>query len=65
MKLSLGEETFGDPYHIPVIRTALTKNIPAKFPEMRDEIVQSFRDTLAVDDSGAIIYPFCVCNGSC
>ena len=59
MKLSLGEETFADPYHIPVIRTALTKNIAAKFPDMRDEIVESFQDVLALDDNGASIFlPF-------
>jgi hypothetical protein len=64
MKLSLGEETFGDPYHIQVIRTVLTKNIAAKFPDMRDEIVQSFRDILAIDDGGTFIYRFYIYNES-
>ena len=52
MKLSLGEEIFSDPYHIAVIRNTLTKNIAARFPDMRDEIVQSFHDVLDLEENG-------------
>lgn len=42
----MGPEVFLDPYHIEVIRTDLTKNIAAAFPELHDEVVTAFNDEM-------------------
>ncbi|KAG6380640.1 cytochrome P450 [Boletus reticuloceps] len=42
----LGREVYQNPYHIAVIRLHLTRNIEALYPEIRDEIVTSFRELL-------------------
>ena len=52
MRLTMGEEIFADPYHISVIRSTLTKSIPARFPDMRDEIVRAFDDCIVLEDGG-------------
>ncbi|KAK7049978.1 hypothetical protein VNI00_005409 [Paramarasmius palmivorus] len=46
VEYTLGEPIAHDPYHIPVVRGPLTKNLGAKFDEVRDEIVTSFNDEM-------------------
>jgi hypothetical protein len=35
-----------DPYHVPVIRNQLTKNLGVLFPWLRDEVVQAFHENI-------------------
>lgn len=58
MKSTLGHEIFSDPYHIPVIRSALTKNLASRFPDIHDEIVQSFHDALNLEGDGTSKFGF-------
>jgi len=60
----MGEEIFADPYHISVIRSTLTKSIPARFPDMRDEIVQAFDDCVALENGGILsaLLPYTSCS---
>jgi cytochrome P450 len=41
---TLGAETRQDPFHIPVVRTPLTRALAARFPEIKDEIIEAFND---------------------
>ncbi|KAG7449769.1 cytochrome P450 [Guyanagaster necrorhizus] len=43
---TLGSSLHSDPYHIDVVRSALTRNIAACFPVVRDEIEASFKDEI-------------------
>ncbi|KAK0187862.1 cytochrome P450 [Armillaria mellea] len=43
---TLGRSIHLDPYHIDVVRSALTRNIAACFPDVRDEIGISFREEI-------------------
>jgi hypothetical protein len=52
LKYTFGEEVITDPYHIPMIRTVLNKKLAACFPDIHDEIVQSFEDVLALEGNG-------------
>jgi len=52
MEYTFGEEVVADPYHILMIRTPLNKNLGVCFPDVRDEIVQSFDDVLALEGNG-------------
>ena len=52
MEYSLGPENVTDPYHIGVIRTALNRNLAACYPNIHEEVVQSFKDVLALDGDG-------------
>ncbi|KAJ7717646.1 cytochrome P450 [Mycena maculata] len=40
----LGYEQLHDPYHVPVVRTSLTRNIGICFPSLRTEVVAAFED---------------------
>jgi hypothetical protein len=42
-----------NPYHVHTIRTSLTRNLHACFPDVRDEIVCAFNDVLQLQGSGA------------
>ena len=52
MEHSLGLENVTDPFPAGVIRTALNRNFAACYPDIHDEVVQSFTDVLALDGSG-------------
>jgi len=41
---TLGQGCHTDPYHVPVIRNQLTKNLGVLFPWLRDEVVQAFHE---------------------
>ncbi|KAJ6451927.1 cytochrome P450 [Mycena sanguinolenta] len=47
---TLGPEINANPYHIPVILGSVTRNLGRCFPEVRDEIVCSFKDVVVLDD---------------
>ncbi|EEB97378.1 hypothetical protein MPER_03314, partial [Moniliophthora perniciosa FA553] len=49
---TLGGPIHHDPYHIGVVRGALTRNLGVKFDEVREEIVAAFADEMpATNDS--------------
>ena len=52
MEYSLGSEIVTDPYNIAVIRTSLNRNLAACYPNIQDEVVQSFKDVLSLDGDG-------------
>ncbi|KAJ7036533.1 cytochrome P450 [Mycena alexandri] len=47
-RYTLGRGCERDPYHPAVIRTSLTRNVGHRFPDVRDEILQSFNDLVPV-----------------
>ncbi|KAJ7455001.1 cytochrome P450 [Mycena galericulata] len=47
-KYTIGEELMRNPYHQLTVRTSLTRNLGRRFPEVRDEIVCSFDEVLAL-----------------
>jgi hypothetical protein len=52
MEHSLGLENVTDPFPAGVIRSTLNRNFAACYPDIHDEVVQSFSDVLALDGSG-------------
>ncbi|KAF5379456.1 hypothetical protein D9615_006552 [Tricholomella constricta] len=46
VKYTLGPSISEDPYHIPIVRSQLTRNLPALFPEIREEVVAAFDDII-------------------
>lgn len=44
MRYTLGRAFDDSPYHIAVIRSPLTRNLSNRFDDIRDEIVESFKD---------------------
>ncbi|KAJ7449179.1 cytochrome P450 [Mycena latifolia] len=42
----LGYEQYHDPFQIPVIRTTLTRNIGACFPDAENEVIAAFKDLI-------------------
>ncbi|KAJ7122773.1 cytochrome P450 [Mycena epipterygia] len=47
--MTMGPNILGNPYHISVTRVGMTKNLDARFDEVRDEIVRTFEDHLALE----------------
>lgn len=43
-----------DAYHIPIVRTTLTRNIAAIFDDIRDEITTAFSDIVALKGDGTL-----------
>ncbi|KAF9237109.1 cytochrome P450 [Melanogaster broomeanus] len=43
---TLGHDIHHDPYHIPIIRSQLTRNLGILYPEINDELVTAFEETL-------------------
>ena len=52
MKQVIGRSVVENPYHQNTIRTSLTRNLHARFPEVRDEIACAFDEVLQLQDSG-------------
>ncbi|KAJ7777005.1 cytochrome P450 [Mycena metata] len=50
-RLVIGAAIADNPYHSHTIRTNLTRNLHACFPDVRDEIICAFNDVLPVKDS--------------
>lgn len=51
---TLGHYTVANPYHVPIIRTQLTRNIADLFDEIKDEISQAFSDNIVLEGNGTI-----------
>lgn len=47
---TMGAEIVSLEYHADVVRSSLTRNIGAKFPEVRDEIITAFSDEIPTKD---------------
>ncbi|KAJ6567200.1 cytochrome P450 [Mycena vulgaris] len=47
--MTMGPNILGNPYHISVTRVGMTKNLDLRFNEVRDEIVRTFEDHLALE----------------
>jgi hypothetical protein len=50
--VSMGKELHFNPYHVPMIRSQLTRNLETLCPEIKDEIVTSFEDVLDLKCDG-------------
>ncbi|KAH7906708.1 cytochrome P450 [Hygrophoropsis aurantiaca] len=50
IEYTLGYEIHHNAYHVPIIRSQLTRNLTALYPEIRDEIVVAFEETLQLND---------------
>ncbi|KAF9067174.1 cytochrome P450, partial [Rhodocollybia butyracea] len=48
---TLGPASRVNPYHVPVVRSPLTRALPARFHDLRDEIVASFADLVPAKES--------------
>ncbi|KAF8209549.1 hypothetical protein K438DRAFT_1572538, partial [Mycena galopus ATCC 62051] len=48
----IGRPIVENPYHQHIIRTNLTRNLHARFPEVRDEIACAFEEVLQLQGSG-------------
>ncbi|KIJ07003.1 hypothetical protein PAXINDRAFT_91095, partial [Paxillus involutus ATCC 200175] len=46
LEYTLGHDIHYNPYHIPIIRSQLTRNLGILCPDIRDEIVTAFEETL-------------------
>ncbi|CCM00817.1 uncharacterized protein FIBRA_02859 [Fibroporia radiculosa] len=43
---TLGANIHHNPYHIPIVRSQLTRNLSTLFPDLRDEIAAAFNDEI-------------------
>ncbi|KAJ7835038.1 hypothetical protein B0H13DRAFT_1507483, partial [Mycena leptocephala] len=50
-KHTMGRAIAEDPYHQQTIRTSLTRNLHTRFPDIKDEIICSFKDVLQLQGS--------------
>lgn len=41
---TIGPEAFHDNYHVEVVRSPLTRNLAARFPDVQDEIRSAFEE---------------------
>lgn len=48
----MGPAIAQNPYHIPIVRQQLTRNLAALFPSVREELAQAFRDNIHIDGDG-------------
>uniref|UniRef100_A0A0W0EXE4 Cytochrome P450 n=1 Tax=Moniliophthora roreri TaxID=221103 RepID=A0A0W0EXE4_MONRR len=46
-----------NPYHIDIIRTPLTRNIGARFADIRDEIIAAFNDNIPIKENEWVEIP--------
>ncbi|KAF9237102.1 cytochrome P450 [Melanogaster broomeanus] len=46
VEYTLGHNIHHNPYHIPIIRSQLTRNLGVLYPDIRDELVTAFEETL-------------------
>jgi hypothetical protein len=56
---TLGPQIRLEPYHIPVVRTSLTRNIATRFAEIKDEITAAFGDYIPTTGANGITLAFC------
>ena len=56
---TFGHEAHNNPYHVPIIRTSLTRNLGVLYPDVRDELDTSSRE-LIPPSHGKFSMPFIV-----
>lgn len=49
---TLGKQLLSNPYHIDVIRMAVTRNIGARFQEIHDEVSRAYSDAIKLTGNG-------------
>ena len=54
MDYTLGPSVHTNPYHIAIVRSNLTRALGGLFPELRDEIIHSFKSAIPETD-GALV----------
>lgn len=57
---TLGPEILREPYHVPAVRTSLTRNIATRFAEIKDEITAAFDDYIPI--MGVQGIPLAICH---
>ncbi|KIK72907.1 hypothetical protein PAXRUDRAFT_836355 [Paxillus rubicundulus Ve08.2h10] len=55
LEYTWGHDTLYNPYHIPIIRSQLTRNLKILCPDIRDEIVTAFEETLDLRGNGEFV----------
>lgn len=50
VRYTLGRRPDDDCYHITTIRSPLTRNLTNKFDELRDEIVEAFKEYIPLTE---------------
>jgi hypothetical protein len=48
----MGESIDLDPYHVPVIRGTMTRSLPVVFPEIREEVMNAFKEFVPTNGHG-------------
>lgn len=56
--LAVGPEIHVDLYHVAVVRTLLTRNLGARFPDVQDEITGAFVDYIPAKNGKHIYHSF-------
>jgi hypothetical protein len=49
---TMGRKIGEDRYHVSVIRGTMTRSLAAVFPEIREEVMESFKQVLPLSGSG-------------
>jgi hypothetical protein len=52
MPWTMGLSIHDNPYHLPIIRSQLTRNVGVVFSDIRDEIVAAWGDALPLKGDG-------------
>ncbi|KAF7290190.1 hypothetical protein MIND_01332600 [Mycena indigotica] len=55
-RITMGHEVIDNPYHLAVVRTTLTRNLHARFPDVRDEIVCGFDEIVGLRTEWKSVY---------
>ena len=50
MKYSVGSRTNDEPFHITAVRSPVTRNLVSRFDDIRDEIVESFKEYIPLTE---------------
>ena len=48
----MGPEVHHNPYHVPIVRVQLTRNVGVLCPEIIDEVSTAFHEVLALRGNG-------------
>ncbi|KXN83236.1 Ent-kaurene oxidase [Leucoagaricus sp. SymC.cos] len=54
-RYTLGRSVDDDPYHVTTIRSPLTRNLVSRFDDIRDEIVESFKDYVPLTEEWQLL----------
>ena len=60
VEYTMGAEIHYNPYHIPIIRSQLTRNIGVLYPEVRSEMAMAFDDVFDLRGIGKHLVLICV-----